>query len=104
MMRIFRAIGQAGVVLAVGALMMAASATNALAQGEVLYVPLSQGSPLLGEFGVSSSTGALTPFPSTTTNNTPFIVVVAPNNKFLYVGGLGGLIDQFTVAPNGTLS
>jgi 6-phosphogluconolactonase (cycloisomerase 2 family) len=103
MIRILRFAGQTVAVVAL-ALLTSGAFTQAYGQGTVLlYVPnFGSTASGLGVFSVNTSTGALAPLTTQTTNNSPFIVAVAPNNRFVYVGDFGGIIDAYVVASDGT--
>src|SRR6476660_7211242 len=84
------------------AFLLCGGLTSAFAQVVVLYVPNTSANSL-AEFSINGS-GALTAFPSQSTNNLPYTVAVTPNNQFMYVGDLDGFLDEYVVAQNGTLT
>jgi len=66
----------------------------------IVYVP-NNASNNLGKLTVNSTNGALTPLTPQVTSNFPFIVAATPDNRFLFVGDLGGTIDAFVVTAGG---
>jgi 6-phosphogluconolactonase (cycloisomerase 2 family) len=58
----------------------------------------------LGRLTIDNSTGALTALTPITTSNFPYVATTTPDNRFLFVADLGGTIDAFVVASDGTIT
>jgi len=74
--------------------------------GSFLYVANS-GSGTVSQFKIDSTTGALTPFTTTTVTvgTNPVFVVIDPGGKFVFVGNTGSKsVTELTINSNGSLN
>jgi 6-phosphogluconolactonase (cycloisomerase 2 family) len=83
-------------------LVLAAAAVPAFAQQKILLWVPDRTTNNLGEYEITPSSGALSPFPPKPTSFSEFEVVISPNLKFLYVAENGG-INIFKIDPSGSV-
>jgi 6-phosphogluconolactonase (cycloisomerase 2 family) len=91
-----------GAVLSI-ALMVSGSLSTAVGQTATLFVP-NNAANTLGRLTIDNSTGALTALTPINTSNFPYVATTTPDNRFMFVADLGGTIDAYVVASDGTIT